>query len=153
MNKSLSSKTDPLDAYDDYISKLEQQIRDGKHPSSARKALDPRLMKSTNLLALTHKTALPGLKWWVARMHKLHFHFSCTKSSKTSFTVIFPRFLTPADKMTNLLSTLISPKVAEFRKAKSAKRSFASKYLEFHFWHEASLRSFSLPKLSHFWWN
>ena len=65
-NKSVSSKSDPLDAYDDYISKLEQQIRDGKHPSSARtqsrKALDPKLIKSTNLLALTHKTSLPGLK-------------------------------------------------------------------------------------------
>ncbi|CBY10164.1 unnamed protein product [Oikopleura dioica] len=66
INKSLSSKVDPLDAYDEYICKLEQQIRDGKNSSSARinsrKTLDPRLRRSTSLLALTHKTSLPGLK-------------------------------------------------------------------------------------------
>ncbi len=39
----------------------------------------------------------------------------------------FYTFLTPAGKVTNKLSTCISPKMAERSEAKSAKRSFASK--------------------------
>ena len=39
--------------------------------------------------------------------------------------------LTPMGKVTNYLSNLISLKTAERSEAKSAKRSFASKYLEF----------------------
>ena len=37
--------------------------------------------------------------------------------------------------------------MAERSEAKSAKRSFASKYFNFYFWHEASLRSAFLAKL------
>ena len=47
--------------------------------------------------------------------------------------------LTPAGKVTNKLSTFISPKIAERSKAKSAKRSFTSKNNKSNF----QLRAFS----------
>ncbi|CAG5088495.1 Oidioi.mRNA.OKI2018_I69.PAR.g11865.t1.cds [Oikopleura dioica] len=55
------SKPDPLDAYDEYISGLEKQIIDND-TRKGKIRMDPRLRKSTNLLALTRPTNLPGLK-------------------------------------------------------------------------------------------
>ena len=68
-------------------------------------------------------------------------------SEKEEVLGISERGLTLADKMANFLSTLISLKMAEPSEVKNAKRSFATKYFEFNFLREASLRAFSFAAL------
>ena len=90
--------------------------------------------------------------------HNNHFpaSFNLKKSKRRGWTrprkfrqLLLGR-LTLAGSVTNLLSTEISLKMPERSEAKSLKRSFASNYLKFWFWREASLCALFFASLNNF---